>query len=374
MLALLAKRTEFMDTQTLVLFLLGFVLLISGAEWLVKGASRLAATSGVSPLVVGLTIVAFGTSAPELAVSVQAAYGGQVDIAVGNVVGSNICNILLILGIAALFAPLVVAQQLIRLDVPLLIAVSILMYVLSWDGHIGFTDGLVMSAGILAYIVFSVVNSRRESRQVQEEYAREYGSEVAISGSTAIVKYLLLIVIGLVLLVLGARWLVSGAVAVARAFEVSELIIGLTIVSIGTSMPEIAASVVSSLRGERDIAVGNAIGSNLFNILAVLGLTAVVSPTGLPVSEAALGFDIPVMIAVAVACLPIFFTGYRIDRWEGVLFVLYYIAYLSFLVLEAIQHRALATFTELMVFVLPLTSVTLAVLFWRAVQRQKPPA
>lgn len=363
-----------MDALTLVFFVLGFLLLVGGAEWLVKGASRLAAISGVSPLVIGLTVVALGTSAPELAVSMNAAYGGKTDIAVGNVIGSNICNILLILGIAALFAPLVVAQQLIRLDVPLLIAVSILMYVLSWDGLIGFVDGLALSAGILAYIVFSVIKSRRESIQVQDEYAREYGPNAASSGYATTIKNLLLILTGLALLVLGARWLVSGAVAIARAFDVSELIIGLTIVAVGTSLPEIATSVISSLRGERDIAVGNAIGSNLFNILAVLGFTAVVAPTGIPVSEGALGFDIPVMIAAAVACLPIFFTGYRIDRWEGVLFVLYYIAYISFLVLEAIQHRALATFTELMVFILPLTAVTLAVLFWRAVQRREPPS
>ncbi len=362
-----------MDALTFTFFLLGFLLLIGGAEWLVKGASRLAATSGVSPLVIGLTVVAFGTSAPELAVSMYAAYSGQADIAVGNVVGSNICNILLILGIASLFTPLVVAQQLIRMDVPLLIAVSILMYALSWDGHIGFADGLLLSTGILVYIVFSVVKSRRESIQVRDEYTREYGPEAAIYGRVAIVKNLLLIVIGLVLVVLGARWLVFGAVAIARAFEVSELIIGLTIVAVGTSLPEIAASVIASLRGERDIAVGNAIGSSLFNILAVLGITAVVAPSGVAVSEAALGFDIPVMIAAAIACLPIFFTGYRIDRWEGVLFIIYYIAYISFLVLETVQHRALATFTELMVFVLPLTAVTLAVLLWRAVRLQKPP-
>lgn len=361
-----------MDALTSVLFVLGFVLLIGGAEWLVKGASRLAVAGGVSPLVIGLTVVAFCTSAPELAVGVHAAYAGQADIAVGNVVGSNICNILLILGMAALFSPLVVAQQLIRMDVPLLVAVSILMYLLSWDGRIGFADGLLLSGGVIGYVVYTVIQSRRESRQVKDEYARDYGQETAISGNIGILKNLLLLASGLISLVLGASWLVNGAVAVARAFEVSELIIGLTIVAIGTSLPEIAASVMASLRGERDIAVGNAIGSSLFNILAVLGLTAVVAPSGVPVSDAALGFDIPVMIAASVACLPIFFTGYRIDRWEGALFISYYIAYIGFLVMEVVQHRALATFTELMVFVLPLTAVTLAVLFWRAVRLQKP--
>lgn len=355
-----------MDILTMVLFVLGIVLLVGGAEWLVRGASRLAAISGISPLVIGLTVVAFGTSAPELAVSVQSALGGQPDIALGNVVGSNIFNVLFILGISALIAPLVVSQQLIRLDVPLMIGVSVLMYLLALDGSIGRLDGLLLFAGILMYTGFSIVKSRRESAQVQEEYAQEFGKPVAPTGRE-ILKNLALIIVGLALLVLGARWLVEGAVAIARLFGVSELIIGLTIVAGGTSLPEVAASIVASLRGERDIAVGNVVGSNLFNILAVLGLASLISPQGIQVSPAALSLDIPVMIAVAVACLPIFFTGFRIDRWEGILFLGYYVAYTVYLILYAMEHQALAAFSVTMLwFVIPLTLITLLVLAARA--------
>lgn len=354
--------------MTWFLFGLGFVMLVMGAEWLVRGASRLAAASGVSALVIGLTVVAFGTSAPELAVSVRSAFTGQPDIALGNVVGSNIFNILFILGLAALIAPLVVSQQLIRLDVPLMVGASLLLYLLALDGRIGRLDGLLLFAGILAYTVFSIVKSRRESAQVKAEYEESLGEEASReAGASAVLVNLGLIVAGLVLLVFGARWLVDGAVAIALFFGISELIIALTIVAGGTSLPEVAASVVASLRGERDIAVGNAIGSNLFNVLAVLGVTGLVSPTGVQVSAAALSFDIPVMIAVAVACLPIFFTGHRIDRWEGGLFLGYYLAYTAYLIFYATEHQALAAFSAVMLgFVLPLTFITLAVLFWRA--------
>ena len=352
--------------MTLGLFVLGLVLLVAGAEWLVRGASRLAASCGVSPLVVGLTVVAFGTSAPELAVSVSSALAGNPDIAVGNVVGSNILNVLFILGLAALITPLVVAQQLVRLDVPLLIGVSLLMYGLALDGRVGRLDGLLLFAGVVAYTVFSIVKSRRESAEIQAEYAQEFGAAEPQT-RRGILMDLLLIAAGLALLVLGARWLVDGAVAIARHFGLSELIIGLTIVAVGTSLPEVAATVVASLRGERDIAVGNVIGSNLFNILAVLGLTALLAPAGVPVSSAALRLDIPVMIAVAVACLPVFFTGHLIARWEGALFLGYYLAYASYLILYATEHALLPAFSGAMLgFVLPLTAITLAVLAWRA--------
>lgn len=348
--------------MTLVLFLLGFVLLVGGAEWLVRGASRLAGSLGISPLVIGLTVVAFGTSAPELAVSVQSAYAGQPDLAIGNVVGSNICNILLILGLAALISPLVVAQKLLQLDVPVMIGVSVLLLLLALDGHLGRPDGALLFAGILFYVGFSLWQSRRESRQIQEEYARQFGVEATMATATPVWLNLLLVAGGLVLLVLGAYWLVEGAVALARWFGISELIIGLTVIAVGTSLPEIAASVVAGLRGEQDIAVGNAVGSNLFNILAVLGLTALVAPEGIAVASAALYFDIPVMIVVAFACLPIFFTGHRIARWEGVLFLGYYGAYLVYLVLDATGHGALDTFSGMMLwFVAPLTVITLLV-------------
>jgi cation:H+ antiporter len=315
--------------------------------------------------------VAFGTSAPELAVSVGSALNGQPDLALGNVVGSNILNILVILGMSAVIIPLTVSQQLIRLDVPLMIVASVLVYLMALDGAVGRLEGALLFSGIIGYTVFSIVKSRRESAEIAEEYAEAFNGKTPAPPKTTALKNLSMMVLGLVLLVIGAHWLVEGAVAVARFFGISELIIALTIVSIGTSLPEVAASVMAALRGERDIAVGNAVGSNLFNLLSVLGLTSLVSPTGVAVSPAALHFDIPVMIAVAVACLPIFFTEHRIDRWEGALFLGYYVAYVAFLILNATTHPALGPFSAAMLwFALPLTAVTLLVLTARALYRR----
>jgi cation:H+ antiporter len=355
-----------MDTVTGILFIIGLVALIVGAELLVRGAARLAVGFGISPLVVGLTVVAFGTSSPELAVSIGAALSGQADIALGNVIGSNIFNVLFILGVSALIGALVVAQQLIRLDVPLMIGVSFLLLLLGLDGRIGRLDGLLLFAGVVIYTVFAIRQSRKESKPVVAEYDHEYGQERR-TGLWQALRSIGLVIVGLLLLVVGARWLVDGAVSIARALELSELVIGLTIVAVGTSLPEVATSVIASLRGERDIAVGNIVGSNLFNILAVLGLSAVVAPNGVYVPSAALEFDIPFMIAVAVACLPIFFTGHRIARWEGALFLAYYVAYTIYVILDAAMHDALPAYsTVLLEFAVPLTALTLGVLAVRA--------
>jgi cation:H+ antiporter len=354
-----------MDVVTALLFAAGLSLLVLGAEWLVRGASRLAAALGISPLVIGLTVVAYGTSAPEMAVSVKSAWAGQPDLALGNVVGSNIFNVLFILGASAIITPLAVSSQLIRLDVPIMIGVSALTFVLAGDGSIGRLDGAILFAGAAAYTVFQVRQSRKESAATREEYAQEFGKK---RSSTA--TNLAFIAAGLVLLVLGSRWLVNGAVAFAQALGVSELIIGLTIVAAGTSLPEVATSILAAFRGERDIAVGNVVGSNIFNVLAVLGLSGLVAPGGLPAAAALLRFDLPVMIAVAVACLPIFASGATIARWEGGLFLFYYAAYTAYLVLAAQQHDALPVFSAVMeAFVLPLTGVTLAVVGWQAWRR-----
>jgi cation:H+ antiporter len=354
-----------MDLITLILFVVGLGLLVIGAEFLVRGASQLAATVGISPLVIGLTVVAFGTSAPEMAVSVQSALVGQSDIALGNVVGSNIFNVLFILGISALIVPLVVSQQLVRLEVPLMIGVSLLLLILALDGKIGRLDGLLLFVGIVAYTVLAIHQSRAESKQIKAGYAQKFGNLQVITGRQVIVQ-LSLIIVGLALLVLGSRWLVKGAVEFATWLGVSELIVGLTIVAAGTSLPEVATSIIAALRGERDIAVGNVVGSNIFNILAVLGLSSLVAPDGVNVSPAALRFDLPVMVAVAIACLPILFTGNLIARWEGALFLGYYVAYTLYLILATVQHDALPAFSAVMLeFVLPLTVVTLLVVFVR---------
>jgi cation:H+ antiporter len=306
-------------------------------------------------------VVAFGTSSPELAVSIQSSLAGQVDIAVGNVVGSNIFNILLILGISAVITPLIVQQQLIRLDVPLMIGLSFAFYLMALNGVIGRLEGLLLFAGIIAYTFFLIRQSRREAKAVEEEYSQEYAAK-AETGWKPWVVNLGLVGIGLTLLVLGSNWLVDSAISIARWLGLSELIIGLTIVAAGTSMPEVATSITAAVKGERDIAVGNVVGSNIFNILSVLGLTAIVAPNGVPVSLAAEAFDIPVMLAVAVLALPIFFTGNRIERWEGWLFLFYYVAYTAYLILDAAQHDALPLLNNVLLYgIIPLTVLTLAV-------------
>ena len=357
-----------MSIITLVLLIVGLGFLVGGAELLVRGASRLAAAVGISPLVVGLTVVAFGTSAPELAVSIQSGLAGQADIALGNVVGSNIFNILLILGLSATIGSLVVSQQLVRLEVPLLIGVSGLLYVLALDGRIGQLDGVVLFSGIVIYTVFAIRQSRKESKKIQAEYEQEFGTEAPKTGGQFVSQFGL-IVVGLIMLVIGSQWLVEGAVAIAEVLGVSQVVIGLTVVAAGTSFPELATSVIAARRGERDIAVGNVIGSCLFNILAILGLASIVTPGGLGVAPSILSFDMPIMIAVAVACLPVFFIGYTIYRWEGVLFLLYYGAYTTYLVLSATEHDSLPLYnTVMLLFVVPLTVVTFVVLSIRTVR------
>jgi cation:H+ antiporter len=369
-MAELGRRGEV--TGTLLLFILGGVLLIAGAELLVRGASRLAVAAGITPLVVGLTVVAFGTSAPELAVTLGASFTGEADVALGNVVGSNIANVLLILGLSAAIAPLVVAQQLVRLDVPLMIGASVLTLGLALDGRIGRADGFLLFGILLVYLVFMIRKSRRETAAVRAEYDEAFGEGEKRPGPVSWPVNGVLVLAGLGMLVLGARWLVHGAVAAATALGVSELVIGLTVVAVGTSLPEVATSVLASLRGERDIAVGNVVGSNLFNLLAVLGLGSIFAPAGVPVAPAAIAFDLPVMIAVAIACLPVFFVGYSIARWQGWLFLGYYAAYTLFLILDAAQHDALPLFSAVMEwFVLPLTALTLGIVVLRALRRKE---
>jgi cation:H+ antiporter len=261
--------------------------------------------------------------------------------------------------------------------VPLMIAVSLLVWLLGRDGSIGRLEGSMLFAGIIAYTTWCIVAGRRESAAVQREYAEAFGSKSASEATasadkaapTSILGQTALIVAGLVLLVVGAGWLVEGASELARRLGISELVIGLTIVAGGTSLPELATSVVAAIRGERDIAVGNVVGSNLFNLLAVLGLAALVAPQGVALAPQALKFDLPVMIAVAAACLPIFFTGHRIARWEGALFLAYYAAYTATLIMLVTGSELLPSFRMLMNgFVMPLTALTLFVIAVRAVR------
>lgn len=352
--------------MTALLFVLGLAALGGGGELLVRGATRLASVLGLSPLVIGLTVVAWGTSAPELAVSVQAGLEHRPHLAVGNVVGSNIANVLLILGLSAAIAPLAVQAQVVRREVPIGIAAALAVAALAADGRIGRLDGALLTAAMVGYTVYVVRESRRETRAVRREYAEGIPAPTPPYGAASLLVEVGAVVAGLGLLVLGARWAVAGAVAGGQALGVSEAVIGLTVVAVGTSLPELAASVVASLRGQRDIAVGNAIGSNLYNLLAILGIASLVTPGGLLVAPGILRFDLPVMIAVATACLPVFFVGRRLDRWEGVLFLGYYAAYLTWLTLDAVDHDALDEFGFAMVaFVMPLTAATVGILCWR---------
>ncbi len=352
--------------MNVLLFIGGLIALIAGASLLVRGASRIALSFGVSPLVVGLTVVAFGTSAPEVAVSVGAALDGNADIAIGNVVGSNIFNVLFILGISALITPLVVNIQLIRQEVPIMIGATLLVILLVvWDGTLSWLDGAVLFGLLVAYTVFLIVQSRRQSKAAQDEFAAEMPADSGWDRHWSV--QVGLVVAGLVLLVFGSDWLVTAAIAFAKQLGVSDVVIGLTIVAAGTSMPEVATSITAAIKGERDIAVGNVVGSNTFNILGCLGLTGIVATGGVPVAPSILNFDLWVMLAVAVACLPIFITGREIARWEGAVFVLYYTAYTAYLILAAQQHDALPVFSQAMLmFVVPLTVVTLIAVFLRS--------
>ena len=319
--------------MTTIFLILGLIVLAVGAEMLVRGGSKLAAVMGISPLVIGLTIVAYGTSSPEMFVSIQAAVLQQADIAVGNIVGSNIFNVLFILGICALFAPLPVTKKLIKTDVPIMIGASLALFLVTLDGNISRWDGLLFLAGIVVYTFSAFFLSRRENKKIKAEYEKEFGLKKDNSLDLRnVLKYILLIVSGLVFLVVGARWLVDSAVVIAKQLGVSELIIGLTLVAAGTSLPELATSIVATLRKERDIAIGNVVGSNIFNILGILGVSSLVSKNGIPVSYGLIHFNIPVMVAVAAACLPIFLTRHLISRWEGALFLGCYIVYIIYLV------------------------------------------
>jgi len=319
---------------------------------------------GISPLVVGLTVVAFGTSAPEVAVSVGAVLDGKADLALGNAVGSNIFNVLFILGLSALIVPLVVNIQLIRQEVPIMLGASLLLLLLSLDGLLSWNDGVLLLVLLVAYTAFLVVQSRREGQAAQDEYSQEFAPQVPAAWLDRVWAQLLLIAVGLALLVLGSDWLVQAAVILAKAMGVSDLVIALTIVAAGTSMPEVATSIMAAIKGERDIAVGNVVGSNIFNALGCMGVASLVSGhTGLAVPPAAVNFDLWVMVAVALACIPVFMTGQVIARWEGAVFLGYYVAYVTYLVLAAQQHDALGGFSAAMLsFVLPLTVVTLVVL------------
>ncbi len=352
--------------MTWLLLVLGLVLLVFGADLLVKGAARLAGNFGVPALVIGLTVVAFGTSAPELAVSVKAAYSGQAELAIANVVGSNIFNVLFILGLSAVISPLLISHQLIRQDVPLMVGVSVVAAVMAFDGNINRIEALILVVGLVSYTAFLFYQGRKKGMDTSDEEV-----EAMLKVKVPVWQNVLLVVGGLILLVLGARWLVQSAIEIATMLGVNEAVIGLTIVAAGTSLPEVVTSVVATMRGERDIAVGNVVGSNVFNILCVLGLSGLVSPIPLLAGEQLVQLDIPVMLGVALLCVPLFFTGAILDRIEGALFLMLYVAYVWYLVATALAQTYIGTLQNGIIFgLLPLVLVYTLYSLWHSLRRR----
>ena len=307
-----------------ILIVGGLVLLFFGADWLVKGAVTMALHLGLSPLIVGLTVVALGTSLPEALVSVQAAIDNQGGIALGNVIGSNILNIALILGLSALIQPLKVDSHLVKADVPLLVGASFLLMVLLEDFHISRMEGALLLLGIVFYVCGNIMTVKRTS----PEEDKIEGMEIPEDPSKNLLRDIGFLILGLIALAFGSNFLVSGAVDLARIWGLSEALIGLTIVSIGTGTPELATALMAAYRKTADIAIGNAVGSNLFNIMFVVGLAGLVAPmdaTGINSS------DLYVMFGLTILLLPTVWTGMVLDRKEGFLFVAIYVAYLYYL-------------------------------------------
>ena len=330
--------------------LAGLILVVVGADALVRGAARAAGALGVPSLLIGLTVVAYGTSSPELAVSLSAGAAAQPDLALANVVGSNIFNVLAILGLAALFAPLMASTEVVRREIPLMLLVTVAAMVLGADGVFGRWDGFLMLAGLAAVTAGQVRIARRALQARREAAAartaaspdagRDPGRHAPGERDTrlrdALLRDALFVAAGLTGLVIGAGWLVDAAVAIALDLGVSEVVVGLTIVAAGTSLPELATSVVAALRGERDLAVGNIVGSNVFNLLGILGLASLTAPTGLPVAAQVFGLDAWVALGAAALLLPLARTGSALVRWEGALLLLGYLAYLAAVVAIAL--------------------------------------
>lgn len=320
-----------MTLHPAIVFLGGLVVIILGAELLLRGATRIAAMLRVKPILIGLTVVAIGTSMPELAVGITAVTEGKGPLAVGNIAGANILNILFILGLSALIRPLPMHVLSIKLDVPVMIATAFALMWMAWDGVLNRTEGLLLLGGAVAYVVLLVRMSRRESAQTRHEFVEEYSPKVLLAASAARRAgwNAFLLIAGIALTLLGADLLVAGAVSIAQALGVSDAVIGLTIVALGTTAPEFTTAMVATLKDDRDVAIGNLIGSNITNVLVVLGLTSIVAPGGIDVGEEILRIDLPLAAAVALACLPVFSSNRTVSRLEGGLFVTAYLLYLG---------------------------------------------
>ena len=352
--------------MTILLFVLGLVGLITGAELFLKAVDHFGLKWGVSPLIMGLTVVAFATGAPELAISIKAAFSGSADLVLGNIIGSSIANILLILGITAIISPINITRRVIRIDVPIVITISVVVYLMSIDGGLSTVDGVILLVGFLAYSYFTYVqikNNSNEEEKEDEAFQYHLSPDELEKGTFFYIKNGGLLLIGLALIVLGSNWMVDSAVIIARILGLSELVIGLTIISIGTSLPEVATSLSAARKDNADIAVANVMGSNLYNVLLTLALTLIIAPNVLEVSKDAITLDLPFMVLVSMACIPIFIAGFNLTRVDGALFLSYYVTYLTYLVLNAINSPIVSTMQGVILYAaIPLT---ILYMMWR---------
>lgn len=317
----------------------GSLLLLIGGEGVVRGASRLAILARLSPLFVGLTVVSLGTSAPEMAVSISTALEGKADITIGNVVGSNLFNMLVIVGVSALVAALNVDRQITTFDVPVMISACAGMGVLGYDGNLGRIDAIIFLVALVAYFAVSYKLGKQKPSEDMQDFVEEVAGEPIKTDSLArkigaVLLQLVILSLGIAALILGCEWFVAGSVTFARTFGLSEAVIGLTIVSVGTSLPELVTSVAATLKGERGIAIGNAVGSTILNIFAVLGVSALVSPVGINVLSSIANVDIPIMVGAAVISWVFFRTNRVVTRWEGAIMVAMYVSYIAYLLVN----------------------------------------
>lgn len=343
--------------MTTLLIIGGLALLILGGEILIKSSTNLASRLGMKPIVIGLTIIAMGTSAPEIIINLSSISEGHSSLALGNILGSNIFNILFILGISALITPLIINQKLIKIDIPILIILTITVWIFSLDLNLSFNEGIILFILLILFIIFSIKFSKKESPEVIKEYENEFSTPR---------KSLLLTIIyfcmGLTLLLLGSHYLVNGSVSLARSWGISELIIGITILACGSGTPEVVISVMAARKKEYDIAIGNIIGSCIFNILFVLGTSIIIFPNQ-PIPPEALNFDIPIMILTSIICLPICLSDQKVSRIEGLLLLLYFVSYISFIILNSSGHDAIEPFGKIVgLFFIPITMITLFII------------
>ncbi len=369
--------------NAVTVFAIGLVALLATGQLVVKTASRLGQRLGLGPTVIGMTIVAVGTSAPELAVVGQSLARDDTELAVGSLIGSNIANILLVLGAAAALGAITVGSRVVLIDVPVMIVASVVLLLFAADGTVARWESLALLAGAVAFTTWTIRaarNGRSDEPSVADQQGNQAAPPVAVAtgqttaGGPPIVASIAGLLVGIGGLAVAARFVVKGAEELATVLGLPELIVGLTVVALGTSAPEIATTLIAVAQGRRELAVGNAVGSNIFNILFVLGAPGLLWAGGIDVSQSAVRLDMPVMVAAAVACLPVLAWDHRLNRWEGVLFMTYYAAYVLFLVLDSSGHDASLFGLVMGAFVVPLTVVTLATVIIRQRRRKLGPA